>query len=120
MSRYKAGDRFIIEIEEETEEIPGVFKVKGDKTGLYRETFFERLEWVSGSRKMEEINQAEYEKGKTAGIEETLKWMKTENEDCYRQGFYDTVTLLKTLMYLKDIVSKEMDIAVILNELQKE
>lgn len=49
MSRYKAGDRFIIEIEEETEEMPGVFKVKGDETGLYRETFFDRLKKVSDS-----------------------------------------------------------------------
>lgn len=49
MSKYKAGDRFIIEIEKETEEMPGVFKVKGDENGLYRETFFDRLKKVSGS-----------------------------------------------------------------------
>lgn len=57
MSRYKEGDRFIIEIEEETEEMPGVFKVKGDENGLYRETFFDRLKRFDGDRKENKIKE---------------------------------------------------------------
>ncbi|MDQ0153653.1 hypothetical protein J2S20_002375 [Moryella indoligenes] len=48
MSKYKTGDRFVIELEKEVD--PGMFKVKGFNALVFDESGLDRLAKVDGSK----------------------------------------------------------------------
>lgn len=48
MSKYKTGDRFVIELEKEID--PGMFKVKGFNALVFDESGLDRLAKVDGSK----------------------------------------------------------------------
>lgn len=94
MSKYKAGDKFVIEIKGETDGIPGAYWVENNLTATEA--------WLDKLRRLEDVIKDELEKARQEGAEEAWKVAKkivvvdggfahAEREKIFGTPYIDTV-----------------------------
>ena len=119
---YKAGDKFVIEIDKPTGNDATVFKITGSYNA-FAVGFLDKLDRLDGDYVNEhfgELQDEAYEEGKKAGIDETIKYYSGVEDQSFTEGFNAAISLIDSLLAIKTTTGKSMDIGLIVEELRKE
>lgn len=105
MSNYKAGDKFILEIDKIECDGWIRFCIHNDYIKLTENTI-DKMERLDNSEYINEnfgeLQDEAYKAGREAGQEEAIKWSKRNEEDMYNAGLNDAWELAKKIMLGKD------------------
>ncbi len=105
MSKYNVGDKFVLEIGEvltgdfaENQSMNTLFKIKGGSSLVFDKCVLDKLDRYFADEESHQELRASYEEGRKAGREEAIKWSKQNENDSYKEGFNDALSVMEKLI----------------------